>query len=166
MRNVKMNQPIKSPVSLKKAAFNEVQMAVLNALIDLLIPASPDRRMPAAKSLALFADISDMPAKDRALFEGGLAELQARSTKRHGVGFAQLDASEAKTLADAVRSEGSPFVQCFMTQTVGRYLAHDVVMPLIGLDARPPWPQGNSVAEGDWSLLDVVRKRAKIYREV
>jgi hypothetical protein len=81
-----MNQPIKSPVSVKKAAFNEVQMTVLNALIDLLIPASPDGRMPAAKRLSLFADISDMPAKDRAIFEGGLAELQARSTKRHGVG--------------------------------------------------------------------------------
>lgn len=161
-----MNQPIKSPVSRKNATFSLAQMAALNVLIDLLIPASPDGRMPAARSLSLFADISDLPAKDRALFEGGLAELETRSARRHGLGFAQLEVASAKALVEALRTENSPFVQSFMTHTVGRYLTHDAVMPLIGLEARPPWPKGNVVDEGDWSLLDVVRTRAKLYREV
>ena len=28
------------------------------------------------------------------------------------------------------------------------------------------WPKGNVVAEGDWSLLDVVKQREKFYRKV
>lgn len=161
-----MNQPIHSPISSKKASFNGPQMASLNLLMDLLIPASPDGRMPAAKDLSLFANIADMPVKDRTLFEQGLAELDTRSMKDHHVSYAQLSPGDARALIEALRTQGSPFVQSFMTQTVGRYLAHDDVMPLIGLEPRPPWPIGNTVAQGDWSLLDVVRKRPKIFRPV
>jgi hypothetical protein len=37
---------------------------------------------------------------------------------------------------------------------------------LLGLEARPMWPKGNLVAEGDWSLLDVVKQREKFFRTV
>ena len=84
----------------------------------------------------------------------------------HGIAFAQLDQTRAKALLDAMRAEGSVFVQTFVVQTVGRYVSHPAVMPLLGLEVRPLWPQGNVVAEGDWSLLDVVKQREKIYRKV
>ena len=87
-----MNHPIKNPVSPRKTRFGEASMASLNVLIDLLIPASRDRRMPAAKDLLLYADISDLPAQDRALFESGLAQIEARSMQQHHIGFAQLQA--------------------------------------------------------------------------
>ncbi len=161
-----MNHPIKNPVSPRKTQFGEAQTASLNVLIDLLIPASRDRCMPAATDLLLYADISDLPAQDRQLFESGLAQIEARSMQQHHIGFAQLQAVDAQALVDTFRAEGSQFIQSFITQTVGRYLAHDDVMPLIGLEARPPWPKGNPVAGGDWSLLDVVKTRQKLYREV
>jgi hypothetical protein len=129
-----------------------------------LIPASRDGKMPSARSLDLYADISGMPHKDRMLFETGLAEIQTRSRMLHGVDFALLDASNKRALIDELRAERAPFIQSFMTHTVARYLVHDRVMPLIGLEARAPWPKGHQVAQGDWSLIDVVRKRGKIYR--
>ena len=159
-------QPLQSPIPPGKRTFNDLQLASLNVLMDLLIPASPDRRMPAARDLALFANTGDMPAKDRQLIEAGLAELDARSIERHQLGYSRLQQADARALIEELRSEGSPFIQAFMTQTVGRYLAHDVVMPLIGLEPRAPWPKGNQVAQGDWSLLDVVKQRPKIYRSV
>ena len=159
-------QPLQSPNPSGKRTFNDVQLASLNVLMDLLIPASPDRRMPAASDLALFANVADMPSKDRLLIEAGLAELDARSVRRHQLSYARLQQADARALVEELRSEGSAFIQAFMTQTVGRYLAHDVVMPLIGLEPRAPWPKGNQVAQGDWSLLDVVKQRPKIYRPV
>jgi hypothetical protein len=150
----------------KKVSLNEGQMASLNVLIDLLIPAAKDGRMPAARSLDLFADISDMPPLNRAQIETGLADLEARAQQRYGRGFAGLNADEAMALVEELRAKASPFIQVFMTQTTGRYLAHDSVVLLIGLEVRPPWPKGNVVAQGDWSLIDVVKKRPKIYRQV
>lgn len=146
--------------------FNAAQLASLNVLMELLIPASADGRMPSAVSLALFADITSLPVKDRALLDAGLSMLDERSRSQYGAAFAKLTDPDASKLVDAFRSEKSLFVQTFTLHTVARYLQHDQVMPLIGLEARPPWPKGHTVTQGDWSLIDVVRKRPKIYRQV
>jgi hypothetical protein len=39
-------------------------------------------------------------------------------------------------------------------------------MRSLGMEPRPPFPTGHEVEQGDWSLLDPVRKRAKFYRDV
>ncbi len=153
-------------ISTAPLPFNSAQQAVLDVLMDLLIPASQDGRMPAARALRLFGSGTPMRAADRTLFEQGLAALDAQAQQAHGASFAQLGTAQAKALVDTLRAENPAFVQSVVTQTVGRYLAHPMVMPLLGLEARPPWPQGNVVAEGDWSMLDVVKRREKIYRKV
>lgn len=146
--------------------FSDAQRAALDALMDLLIPASPDGRMPAARSLHLYSDVANMRPANRALFEEGLAALDRRAIELHGTTFARLPVGQAKGLVDALREQRSPFIQTFVAQTVGRYVAHPTVMPRLGLEARPMWPQGNVVAEGDWSLLNVVKQREKFYRKV
>ena len=148
------------------APFNDAQRAALDALMDLLIPASPDGRMPAARALHLYDDVSKLRPADRALIDNGLAALDQHATQLHGTSFARLTLQQAQGLVGALREQRSPFIQTFVAQTVGRYVAHPTVMPLLGLEARPMWPQGNVVAEGDWSLLDVVRQREKFYRKV
>lgn len=148
------------------APFSDAQRAALDALMDLLIPASPDGRMPAARTLNLYKDVANMRAGDLALFDEGLAGLDRRATELHGTTIARLPHEQAKSLVDALRDQRSPFVQSFVAQTVARYVAHPAVMPLLGLEARPMWPQGNVVAEGDWALLDVVKQREKFYRKV
>lgn len=166
-----MKQVIQHPVSFKKNSpnltpFSETQVTTLNKLMDLFIPASKDGRMPAAQSLGLYTDITDLPGKDRLLMDRGLLELDERSNKLHGQVFAEINQNLAKAIVEKLRAEASPFIQTFMTQTAGRYLAHDTVVPLLGLELRPPWPKGNVVAQGDWSLIDVVSKRPKIYLDV
>ena len=153
-------------ISVAPAPFSEAERAALDVLMDLLIPASADGRMPAARSLRLYDNTATMRSRERAILGEGLAELDRRTLAEQGVSFAQLDQARAKALVDAMREEGSTFVQTFVAQTVGRYTSHPTVMPLLGLEVRPLWPQGNVVAEGDWSLLDVVREREKFYRKV
>ena len=150
----------------RNGRFSASQMACLNVLMELLLPASADGRMPAAASLALYDDVTHLPAKDRALLDAGLSLLDERSHSQYGAAFAKLAHRDATKLVDMLRTEKSPFIQTFTLHTVARYLQHDHVMPLIGLEARPPWPKGHAVAQGDWSLIDVVRKRPKIYRQV
>jgi hypothetical protein len=161
-----MKQVLPTPVHHKKVSLSDAHLATLNVLMDLFIPASKNGRMPAARSLNLFSDIGDMSATTRSLLESGLADLEQRAHQRHGQSLAQMEADLARALVDELRAQASPFIQNFMTQTAGRYLAHDQVVVLLGLEARPPWPIGHVVEQGDWALLDVVKKRAKIYRTV
>lgn len=155
-----------APEAGRTAPFSEAQRATLNRLSDLMIPASPDGRMPAASSLDLYGDVGVLSTRDRLLFEEGLAQIESRAHAMHGAPVTRLTDAAAMSLVDALRAEGSAFIPAFTVQTAGRYLMHETVMPLIGLPPRPHWPQGHEVEEGDWSLIDVVRLRPKFYREV
>ena len=44
------------------------------------------------------------------------------------------------------------------------YYRDDRVMASIGIEVRPPFPEGYAVEEGDLSLLDPVRARGPIWR--
>lgn len=44
------------------------------------------------------------------------------------------------------------------------YYTDDRVMRAIGMEARPPFPKGYEVAQGDWSLIEPVRNRGQIWR--
>jgi len=35
----------------------------------------------------------------------------------------------------------------------------------LGMEARPPFPHGYTLEQGDWSLLDAVRKRLPFWRD-
>ncbi len=152
--------------SAGKLVLDATERATLDALQDLMIPASRDGRMPSAKSLGLYSDSAGLTPEDMQVFAGGLAQIEARALAAHGAPFAQLPAAAAMTIVEEMRAQRSEFIQTFMLLTTARYLQNAAVMPLIGLEARPNWPEGHVVAEGDWSLIEVVRKRPKIYREV
>jgi hypothetical protein len=46
------------------------------------------------------------------------------------------------------------------------YYRDDRVMRSLGQEARPPFPRGHVVEQGDWSLLDPVRARPPMFRTV
>ena len=46
------------------------------------------------------------------------------------------------------------------------YYRDDRVMRSLGQEPRPPFPKGHVVEQGDWSLLDPVRARPRMYRSV
>jgi len=36
----------------------------------------------------------------------------------------------------------------------------------LDLEPRPPFPKGHELEQGDWTLLDPVRNKDKIYRKI
>ena len=48
---------------------------------------------------------------------------------------------------------------------LGAYYRDDRVLLAIGHEARAPFPKGYDVEQGDWSLLDPVRRRAQFWRD-
>lgn len=144
--------------------FNAGQLSALYRLADLMIPASADKRMPSASSLGLFDDLSDLPPATVSLFRAALDRLIGLAQQQHQARFEALNDSEAMVLVSEIKAADRRFFHEFQLQTAARYLRDDAVLPLIGLRPEPLWPKGNQVEPGDWSLLDVVRKRAPIYR--
>ena len=46
------------------------------------------------------------------------------------------------------------------------YYRDDRVVRSLGMELRPPHPEGYAVDQGDWSVLDQVRKRQPFHRRV
>lgn len=146
--------------------WSESQRACLNALLDLMIPASADGRMPAASALGLFDRPGDLPDKVRVVLGAGLDRVASAAGERFGKPLARLAPAQALAFVTELRAGAAPFFAALTAHTVARYYQHDLVMTRLGLEPRPPWPQGHAIDEGDWSLLERVRERGAVYREV
>ncbi len=127
------------------AAFNVDEQVLLREILDAMIPAHGER--PSAADDLIFADFLRTAAP--------MAEQLRQVLHR-----AREDGIDALPgmRTDAVRTLVNCAVQC--------YYRDDRVLTAVGAEPRAPHPDGFEVEAGDWSLLDPVRARGTIYREV
>lgn len=142
---------------------NPSHRPVLQALLDTMIPANQELSAPSGGTEEIVDDVV-------ATLTGNSVELVTsfldKLTTLEGGSFAELDASSRwqqfkeleRTDGHAIRVLGGILLQC--------YYRNDAVLQSLGMDARSPFPQGNEVGQGDWSLLEPVKRRGKLYREV
>ena len=95
-----------------------------------------------------------------------MERLDAQARAQQGESFATLDEAARQTLLEKMRAAEPDFMDRLAQQTVACYYQQDRVMVAIGMEARPPFPLGYQVEAGDLSLLDPVRARGRVYREI
>ncbi len=128
----------------------------LRRVAGLMVPASTEYKVPGADDPKIVADIERSIGRDMGEIHNALAAL---------AGIADLDDAAAMAKAEAFRSAGGPAVAAFERCVLQCYYRDDRVVISLGLEARPPFPKGHVLEQGDWSLLDPVRKRAKMWRD-
>jgi hypothetical protein len=132
----------------------------LQAFAGTMIPVSEHYGVPGADDEAIFADIVKSLGRDRE--DIGLA-LQ-RLTILSGGALADLPAERRLVVANELRAEGGLPLAALTRVILLCYYRDDRVMRSLGQEPRPPFPLGHVVEQGDWSLLDPVKKRAPFYR--
>ena len=130
-------------------------------LAGLMIPASEQHRVPAADDPIIFGDIVKSLGRDLPDVKKALAELAAMA----GGAFADLDAARVAAVAQGFLESRTPAVTVLGRCVLQCYYRDDRVLISLGVEPRPPFPKGHVVEQGDWSLLDPVRKRAKLWRD-
>jgi hypothetical protein len=134
----------------------------LSAFAATMIPASATYAVPGADDETIFADILKSLGRDR---DDVSAALQRLATLAGGP-FADLAADRRLEVATAFRAEAGPPLAALTRVILLCYYRDDRVMRSLGQEPRSPFPKGHTVEQGDWSLLDPVRKRAPFYRQV
>ena len=129
----------------------------LCAFAGTMIPASTRYDVPGADDAEIFADIVKNIGRD-------LDDVRAALKKL--VGIADLSPERRLEKANAFRAEGGPLLATIARVILVCYYRDDRVMHSLGLEPRPPFPKGHVVEQGDWSLLDPVKKRAPFWRKV
>ena len=136
--------------------------STLASLLDALLPPSGDGRLPGAGELGLAAWVEERAREGSALerFLGSpLAALAAR-------GLAALAPEEKLAAAKELERTQPDAFRELLAVTYGGYYQHPRVVAALGLEPRPPFPKGYTVAPSDLSLLDPVRRRAPFFRTV
>jgi hypothetical protein len=133
----------------------------LRCIAGMMIPASAEYGVPGADDLIIFADIikslgRDLPHVREAL--GACRELG-------GGAFADLDPARREAVAASFRECGGAAGATLSRVILQCYYRDDRVVRSLGLEPRPPFPKGNTLEQGDWSLLDPVRARPKMWRD-
>jgi hypothetical protein len=134
----------------------------LRALAGFIIPPSAAYDVPGADDDKIFADILRSLERDHDDICRALAHLAMLS----GGGFADLGPERRVEVAAAFRETGDAPLTALVRVVLLCYYRDDRVMRSLGQEPRPPFPKGHVVEQGDWSLLDPVRARPRMYRLV
>ncbi len=140
----------------------EAEARDLRRLAGFMVPASAEYDVPGADDAAIFADIVGSLGRDRNDVRAALAMLREIA----GGDFAGLDAARTAAAATTLLGRDSPVITALGRAVLQCYYRDDRVFRALGREPRPPFPEGHALEAGDWSLLDAVRGRARMWRDV
>ena len=95
-----------------------------------------------------------------------LGQIESTAAKRYDAAYSDLDAGTRAGIARDLGRSRFAGVGTLVTIMVQCYYRDDRVMRSLGMAPRSPYPDGFDIPQGDWSLLEPVRQRGKIYKEV
>jgi len=138
----------------------------LRILVQMMIPPSEEHAVPGAGDDAIFADILATARAHQPVIAGIMQTLNEISNNLANAKFIALPEDDRLQVTAELRREHPLLVSALVAITAQCYYRDDRVMQSLGMEARPPYPLGFTLEQGDWSLLDPVRKREKFYRVV
>ena len=148
--------------------FSRDEMRLLTSVLDEIIPPSDDGRFPGAGALGLAdfieQNLQGTPALRPAIAQG-LSALEDLARSRNSRGFAALSRQEKLDVLNELATAQPAFLPSLILQTYAGYYQNGRVVEALGLEPRPPHPEGYDLEPGDLTLLDTVRRRPASYRK-
>jgi hypothetical protein len=142
-----------------ETGLSAAELRDLRDIAGTMIPEDPALGMPGADDPAILADLAlgrDLPL---------VREAVAAIAKKSGGAFAGMDRDKREALINDYHAQGGAPAATLGRMILGAYYRDDRVLLALGLEARAPFPKGYVVEQGDWSLLDAVRKRPPFWRD-
>ena len=140
---------------------------LFNQVLERLIPAGDG--FPSAGDLKLEKHIEFMVTRNtylKKLLLEGFAMINEISNEVLGADFLSLSINNKDDVLKLVEKRAPEFFQELLRHTYTGYYINSGVVKLLGIQARPPQPQGYDLPPFDLKLLDSVKRRAPFYKRV
>ena len=142
------------------------EFKTLAAVLDSFIPASTEYGMPSAGEDRIVKDVQQSIRNSLTRLKSTLAKIDDLSFERYDARFNAIEPKQRAELLNAAAATQIPFFRDLQFVVLQCYYRDPHVMESLGMDPRAPYPKGIEVEQGDWELLDEVKKRPKFYRKV
>ncbi|MEZ5817188.1 MAG: hypothetical protein R3D44_08915 [Hyphomicrobiaceae bacterium] len=138
------------------------ELADLRRLVGIMVPPSAELGLPGADDEIIFADIARSLGRDRDPVRAALAMLRESA----GGAFSALDETKAEAIAMAFLDRKGAVMTALGRAVLQCYYRDDRVFRSLGREPRAPFPKGHVVEPGNFALLDAVRGRPRMWRDV
>jgi hypothetical protein len=149
-------------VSQSQSGLDPEEQRDFRRLAGIMVPPSREHGVPGADDPVIFADIVRSLGRDEADVRRLLQELQTSGDRP----FSALDDRKAEAVAMDLLGRGGRAAAAVGRSVLQCYYRDDRVIRALGLEPRAPFPNGHVVPAGDWSLLEAVRGRPRMWRDV
>ena len=139
----------------EQSPLNSRQCDDLRTVAGMIVPASDEYKVPGADDAGIQVDILKTLGRDTAPVGAALDHL----ARLAGKPLADLDGGARDAVAREFRATGGAAAATLVRVVLQCYYRDDRVLRSLGLELRAPFPQGYTLEQGDWSLLDPVKAR-------
>jgi hypothetical protein len=137
------------------------ELDFLRDLVDVMVPENAQLHLPGAGDPAIFGNVVQAIGHDLPSIRTALDEIE----KRAGGAFASRDLERREALINEWYATGSPAAAALGRVVLAAYYRDDRVLRALGHEARAPFPKGHEVEQGDWALLDPVKRLKPFWRD-
>jgi len=141
--------------------------ALLAGVLERIIPAGGG--FPGAGDLGVADFVADAGARsqaERALLARGLDLIESCARSAHSAGFAGLPDEHRDQVLRRVEAEDPAFFSALVRHAYRGYYSNARVVDLLGAGPRSPQPLGYRLDPFDERLLEPVKKRGRVYKQV
>jgi len=139
------------------------QNKTLKTVLNLIIPANEDYKMPSANDVGFYSYMENINSES--FIQEALITIIDESHNNYSREFSSLSADEQFQLVNVLKRKHNRLFINLTNHVFQCYYQNDNVLEAIGVEARPPFPNGYFVKEGELLLLESVYNRGKIYRD-
>jgi hypothetical protein len=143
------------------APLSAAEVRALGDIAGTMIPADAALGVPGADDPVILDDIVKSMGRDLPLVREALVAIAQKSAGA----FAGLDRDRREALINDYYKSGGAAAGALGRAILGAYYRDDRVLLALRQEARAPFPRGYVLEQGDWSLLDAVRKRPPLWRD-
>lgn len=151
-----------SAIGGSEAELTPIELRDFRRLASFMVPGSAEYGVPGADDEIIFSDIVRSLGRDT----GAVREALAMLCEIAGNDFMGLDDAAAEAAAMTLLSREGSIFTALGRAVLQCYYRDDRVFRALGIELRPPYPQGRVLDQGDWSLLNAVRGRPRMWRDV